>query len=78
MRMSKQSYRFGAREAFVLGVALLSALVAIGYQTRDAYADGIDTGHHEPESRNRGARASSTGRPGRQSRGCRSASRPGR
>lgn len=40
MRMSKQSYRFGAREAFVLVVALLSALVAIGYQTRDAYADG--------------------------------------
>lgn len=40
MRMSKESYRFGAREAFVLVVALLSALVAIGYQTRDAYADG--------------------------------------
>lgn len=40
MRMSKQTYRFGAREAFVLVVALLSALVAIGYQTKDAYADG--------------------------------------
>lgn len=40
VRMSKQTYRFGAREAFVLVVALLSALVAIGYQTRSAYADG--------------------------------------
>ncbi len=40
MRMSKRTYRFGAREAFVLVVALLSALVAIGYQTRSAYADG--------------------------------------
>lgn len=40
MRMSKQTYRMGAREAFVLVVALLSALVAIGYQTRSAYATG--------------------------------------
>ncbi|MBE0611948.1 MAG: IPT/TIG domain-containing protein [Dehalococcoidia bacterium] len=38
--MSNETYRFGAREAFVLVVALLSALVAIGYQTRSAYADG--------------------------------------
>ena len=40
VRMSKTTWSFGAREAFVLVVALLSALVAIGYQTRDAYADG--------------------------------------
>lgn len=40
MRMSKTTWSFGAREAFLLVVALLSALVAIGYQTRDAEAAG--------------------------------------
>lgn len=40
VRMSKTTWSFGAREAFVLVVALLSALVAIGYQTRDAGATG--------------------------------------
>lgn len=40
VRMSKQSYRFGTREALLLVVALLSVLVAIGYQTKHAAAAG--------------------------------------